>query len=59
MFLGSSWLWSRGGAASWPLQETGPVTAGDDVLLQYLRQRSREFLASLEGLCRLEGGTAG
>lgn len=28
-------------------------------LLQHLRQRSREFLASLEGLCRLEGGAAG
>lgn len=55
LFLGSSWLllsqslWGRGGAASWPLEETGPVTAGDELLPQPLRQTSREFPASLEG----------
>lgn len=55
VFLGSSWLplsqrlWGRGGAASWPLEETGPVTAGDELLLQHLRQTSSEFPASSEG----------
>lgn len=51
LFLASPWfllsqsLWGRGGA----LEETGPVTAGDELLLQHLRQTSREFPGSLEG----------
>lgn len=53
LFLGSSWLplsqrlW--GGAASWLLEETELVTAGDELLLQHLRETSREFPGSLEG----------
>lgn len=54
VFLRSSWLplsqrlWGRGGAARWPLEETGPDAAGDELLLQHLRQTSWEFPATLE-----------